>query len=340
MFILARDISPMNTRSAIRLRVVRAYDIPERKASSILKSKELVFHDQEVSLNKQLHFLGYFCYCLNIDQTPMKSILSQSSFNPTSSYSISHEPEMQLCTISQIYQLNEYGDFWVAARVVFIDSCKEWFYASCRTKGCNRKLSDKEGTMYCLTCNKTWAEGVLRYRVKIRVADLNGNAPFLLWDRECCELLGMSAYDLDAKQNKDKNGVPKELQSLVGLNLIFRIAVRKEQFHNMLNAFPVMRILNDNDLIEEYAPELMHGRDKDLSSKLELELTEEDLCDDGDFDDVNEAESPLQVVPNRHDKDLADNATVKRALIDAFSSTQSSKKTKEHAVKLEKLKEL
>lgn len=55
---------------------------------------------------------------------------------------------------------------------------------------------------------------------------------------------------------------------------------------------------------------------------------------------MNEAESPLQVVPNRHDKDLADNATVKRALIDEFSSTQSSKKTKEHAVKLEKLKEL
>nr|GLL44980.1 uncharacterized protein LOC109157038 [Ipomoea trifida] len=198
MFILASDISPMNTGSALRLRVIRAYDIPERKSSSILKSKELVFHDQEILFNQK---------------------------NP-------------------VFQ-------------AFKD----------------------------------------RYRVKIRVADLNGNAPFLLWDRECCELLGMRAYDLDAKQNKDKNGVPKKLQSLVGLNLIFPIAVRKEQFQNMLNAFL-------------------------------------------DFDDVNEAESPLQVVPNRHDKDLPDNAIVKRALIDEFSSTQSSKKTKEHSVKLEKLKEL
>ncbi|XP_031096384.1 uncharacterized protein LOC116000435 isoform X3 [Ipomoea triloba] len=47
MFILARDISAMNTRSALRVCVVRAYDIPERNASSILKSKELVFHNQE-----------------------------------------------------------------------------------------------------------------------------------------------------------------------------------------------------------------------------------------------------------------------------------------------------
>nr|GMD32674.1 nodulin-26-like [Ipomoea batatas] len=80
---------------------------------------------------------------------------------------------------------------------------------------------------------------------------------------------GMSAYDLNAKQNKDKKGVPKEIHALVGLNLIFRI----------------------------------DGRDKDLSSKLELELTEEDLWDD----EVNEAETPQQIVPHQHDKDLNDN---------------------------------
>lgn len=100
------------------------------------------------------------------------------------------------------YFFEQYGDFWVAARVVYIDYGKEWYYASCKTKGCNKKLTEQEGFMYCSTCKTTWGEGILRYRVKIRVVDLNGNAPFLLWDRECCELLGMTAYDLNAKQDK------------------------------------------------------------------------------------------------------------------------------------------
>nr|GMC80530.1 replication protein A 70 kDa DNA-binding subunit D-like [Ipomoea batatas] len=47
MYVFARDISPMNTKSALRLRVIRAYDIPEKRSSSILKSKEIAFHDQE-----------------------------------------------------------------------------------------------------------------------------------------------------------------------------------------------------------------------------------------------------------------------------------------------------
>nr|GMD34161.1 glycine-rich RNA-binding protein-like [Ipomoea batatas] len=66
-------------------------------------------------------------------------------------------------------------------------------------------------------------------------------------------LPGMSAYDLNAKhaQNKDKKGVPKEIHALVGLNLIFRIDVPKEQFQNLHNAaFPVMSILDDVVMIE------------------------------------------------------------------------------------------
>nr|GMC75184.1 replication factor A protein 1-like [Ipomoea batatas] len=92
------------------------------------------------------------------------------------------------------------------------------------------------------------------------------------------------------------------------MNLIFRIAVRKEQFQNLHNAFQVMRIINDVDLIEKHVPELMQGRDKDHSSKLELELTEDDLWGDEDFELENEAESPLQVIGTPLSTDLNDNA--------------------------------
>ncbi|XP_019157983.1 PREDICTED: uncharacterized protein LOC109154704 [Ipomoea nil] len=54
-------------------------------------------------------------------------------------------------------------------------------------------------------------------------------------------------------------------------------------------------------------------------------------------DQANEAESPLQVVAQRlNAENTIENGTVKRSLIDEFSSTQSSKQSKEAVVKMEK----
>ncbi|XP_019179267.1 PREDICTED: uncharacterized protein LOC109174488 [Ipomoea nil] len=213
----------------------------------------------------------------------------------------------------------QFGDFWVAARIVFIDD-PEWYYASCRTKGCNKKLKLKGKWLWCSTCDRNWGDGTLRYRVKVRVVDLDGNAHFLLWDRECLDLIGISADDLKDTHTKGRKGLPKELETLIGQNLLFRIAVRKEQFQNYLNAFPVMRIITDEKIVEKHAPELIQVWDRDLSSKLELELTDEDLWD---IERLNEDNS-------------IENGTVKRSLIDEFSSTQSSKKSKDSVVKIEK----
>nr|GMD33511.1 putative transposase [Ipomoea batatas]GMD86701.1 putative transposase [Ipomoea batatas] len=46
-YILGRNIAPMNTTSAIKLRLVRTYEIPERRGAATIKCKECVFHDQE-----------------------------------------------------------------------------------------------------------------------------------------------------------------------------------------------------------------------------------------------------------------------------------------------------
>ncbi|XP_019150223.1 PREDICTED: uncharacterized protein LOC109147039 [Ipomoea nil] len=382
MFVLASQISPMNTRQALRLRVVRAYQIPERSDPSKFRSKEIVFHDEETfreiksneGLDEKILFdvigrvieihcpqeklingknsrlidftiedtdgiqlmctlwdehvskieafynsttqepllvLIQFCrarvclksgdvkICSSYDvtqllfnqesppfeefmksisqeQTPMRSIISQSSFKECSSYSVSLSADMEVRTINDIYRDKEFGDFWVAARIVFIDD-PEW------------------------------------YRIKVRVVDLDGNAPFLLWDRECLDLLGISADDLKDTHTKNSSRIIS------------------------MHAFPVMRIITDEKIVEKHCPELIGVRDRDLSSKLELELTDEDLWDLEETDQANEAESPLQVVAQRlNAENSVENGTIKRSLIDEFSSTQSSKKSKECVVKIEK----
>nr|GMC84958.1 replication protein A 70 kDa DNA-binding subunit B-like [Ipomoea batatas] len=48
----------------------------------------------------------------------------------------------------------------------------------------------------------SWHEGVVRYKVIVRGADESGDAPMLIWDQECEELVGLSAGDLKAKYPK------------------------------------------------------------------------------------------------------------------------------------------
>nr|GMC97930.1 replication factor A protein 1-like [Ipomoea batatas] len=96
----------------------------------------------------------------------------------------------------------QYGDYWVAARIVglegFVDA--DWSYNSCKAHGCNKKLESKGRIYYCGKCESNCEEGKLRYKLKIRVADLEGNAPFLLWDKECNKLLGISAAELKSRR--------------------------------------------------------------------------------------------------------------------------------------------
>lgn len=174
-------------------------------------------------------------------------------------------------TIDEIYQTREYGDYWVAARIVGIEGSvdADWSYNSCTTPGCNKKLESKGRSYYCGKCESNCEEGKLRYKLKIRVADLEGNAPFLLWDRECNQLLGISTAELKSRRPNATQMIPPELESLIRQCMVFRVAVRKQQFENLHNAFSVMRINTEQRLIQVHAPTLLGIHDKDLGSKVE-----------------------------------------------------------------------
>nr|GMC68197.1 protein FAR1-RELATED SEQUENCE 5-like [Ipomoea batatas] len=46
-YVLASQVSPIHTRRAIRVRLVRSYEVPELRRRAISKSKECLFHDEE-----------------------------------------------------------------------------------------------------------------------------------------------------------------------------------------------------------------------------------------------------------------------------------------------------
>nr|GMC82736.1 replication protein A 70 kDa DNA-binding subunit B-like [Ipomoea batatas]GMC90822.1 replication protein A 70 kDa DNA-binding subunit B-like [Ipomoea batatas] len=88
--------------------------------------------------------------------------------------------------------------------------------------------------MYCGGCKSSWHEGVVRYKVIVRVADESGDAPMLIWDRECEELVGLSAGDLKAKYPKGNKSIPLELASLRGMSMFFRILMKKDRVESDL----------------------------------------------------------------------------------------------------------
>ncbi|XP_019200248.1 PREDICTED: uncharacterized protein LOC109193875, partial [Ipomoea nil] len=120
------------------------------------------------------------------------------------------------------------GEYWVAGRIVGVESLCDWYYISCKTNSCKKKLSESGGMLYCAGCKNYWQEGVVRYRLIVRVADDTGDAPMLIWDRECAELVGMVAGDLKDSYPGGNNSIPPELGRLRGMSMLFRIAMKKD----------------------------------------------------------------------------------------------------------------
>ncbi|XP_031120877.1 replication protein A 70 kDa DNA-binding subunit-like [Ipomoea triloba] len=263
-------------------------------------------------------------------QTPMRSIASLSSLSYNNTFDESTSHGMDLVTITELYGMDKIGEFWVAAKINGIETPNDWFYLSCPRKGCNKKLKVSEGVLKCFKCNTTWEDGVLRFKVKLRVVDMKGNASFMLWDRECFELIGIAASDLH-ELHKDTTKPPKQIQDLVNRCMLFRISAKTEHISKLDSAFPVFKINTDQQLLKQHCPEILGIPEEEVNTKM-LSL-EDDEIREGFLSD--EADSPIATLPPFSGE--AADGSVKRSLIDEFSSTQGCKKVKQHRVKVEKI---
>ncbi|KAG5080279.1 hypothetical protein JHK86_004344 [Glycine max] len=87
-----------------------------------------------------------------------------------------------------------------------------------------------------------------RYRVEVMVTQNNESNKFLLWDRECAELIGETADDANRVKiedgDLDLNASPQALDKLLGHVLAFKVRIQSK-FKNAV----VLRYSNDLDLI-------------------------------------------------------------------------------------------
>nr|GMD66284.1 replication protein A 70 kDa DNA-binding subunit D-like [Ipomoea batatas] len=271
-------------------------------------------------------------------QTPLKSITSNSTFSYGTTSRVESSTKMQITTLSEIFSKREIGDFWVPCKIIGIESDpNDWYYDSCPKPNCNKKLELNSRMYDCGKCGGRFVKGTLRYKLKIRVVDVNGTAPLLLWDREVLELLCLKADELKAMQPSVMTKVPKDIRNLKGRGLFFKISVKSETFDKLDNAVPVLQVKHFPEMFETYCPGLIQHNDDEFSSK--LQLTQDDSDSDEGFFSDDPIESPIAATSGKQDEAGNETEAVKRSLLDEFSSTQPSKKKKDVVVKMEDEKE-
>nr|GMC57833.1 replication protein A 70 kDa DNA-binding subunit B-like [Ipomoea batatas] len=198
--------------------------------------------------------------------------------------------------------------------------------------------------MVCGGCKSSWQEGVVRYKVIVRVADDTRDALMLIWDRECSDLVDVSASDLSAKYLEGNRGIPPELGCLRGLSMLFRILMKKDQAESYYSAFTVLSICRDEGVLTQHCSNLLGGSERDG-------ISGDGHCVSGDFFSDDEEDcvaveevsqcSGLEKVTGLEDfeegfgLDGAD-VTLKKSLLKDFDRCGSSKKSKGIVVKEEK----
>nr|GMD89959.1 putative transposase [Ipomoea batatas] len=231
---------------------------------------------------------------LTKENTPMKSISTNSMVSQTTDLRDFISGSVVITTISELYQQTESGDFYVPAMITGIESSGEW------------------------------------------VADAGSDAPFLLWDRECSELLGMTADSLYSRSVKEVVDVPTELESLIGKAMVFKVNIKKDYKQNYGSAFGVMKILNDENIVAAYCSSFGVDQEKDLISKmLEDYGNEYSEDDESGGDEVN---SPNNIIkPRQQEVEQEMSPLSKRSLLDQFSSTQQMKKGRVEVINKENI---
>ncbi|XP_019157201.1 PREDICTED: uncharacterized protein LOC109153795 [Ipomoea nil] len=256
--------------------------------------------------------------------TPMRSLSTGTLHSNSTGLSDFNNASVIVTNCHDIKKVKQDGDYYVAAEILGLDFEDGWYYLSCLKLGCNKKLKEQEGTLFCTKCKKSCMMGTVRYKVVVIALDKSGDAPMLLWDREVTELVGIPASILYAKYKELDVEVPPELDAIVGMKMLFKINFKLAQKMGPNYPFNVVRVVRDEHLLKTYADRFVEHEEQDLMSRMIEEETNTDAVSGEDSIGV-EVNSPATVQPSQKEgEDNAENAgAIKRSLLDEFSSSKT-----------------
>ncbi|KAL2456263.1 Nucleic acid-binding [Abeliophyllum distichum] len=247
-------MNPTKTQWALKVRVVHLYEVPAYGTVDVSFSLEFVCHNKE---GERIH--------ASIKQSlinTFKPLLKEGAV-----YLIRHfivgVNNLKYKTTGHKYKIN------FMTKTHIYESGDDRWYLSC--KRCPKKVQCVGKRFYSEKCDRHESSGNPRFKIQVTMIDSTGTVYFLMWDRECTQLLGKTcAIVRDGIDSKKKGlDIPTEVESLVDRKILFKVQVKMENLDGHNDVFTVMRLTDDNNIISKYIDSNVENQESDLLSKIE-----------------------------------------------------------------------
>ncbi|XP_061354913.1 uncharacterized protein LOC133299465 [Gastrolobium bilobum] len=241
-----------------------------------------------------------FKQCLSTDGVESSWRLTQLSTQSSYSFENDFLKETERKFISDVKLCSVVTTCIMYGTIKCIESKYNWWYKSC--KKCPFSVCEDFEKWYCKNCLKHWANYYPRFSVQVRVVDNTDSASFLLFDRDCVSLLGMSPgelRELHFKRGSDLDQFPEELNVLNEKSMLFRINVKQKDLNTYSEPkYQVSKICNSDDIISAFIKSLIDPNDEaNFDNAHENEIVssepekaadvESQTCDSADVGDVS-----------------------------------------------------
>ncbi|XP_006582508.3 uncharacterized protein LOC114414322 [Glycine soja] len=186
-------------------------------------------HDSKLLINENIVEIQQ--YRNRLDSVPVCESLSQAISQISSVFEASTIDKFFVNTpVKSVMEINEFDRELFCVTLAKIEKffvANGWSYEGCSR--CNVK-GDPETTYICSGCGKSNTGTVARFRIEILVSQEKECAEFVLWDKECVQLLNVTAAELK-KQLIDDGEVdplafPEAIECILGKMLAFKIKVQ------------------------------------------------------------------------------------------------------------------
>ncbi|MED6107527.1 hypothetical protein PIB30_118126 [Stylosanthes scabra] len=186
--------------------------------------------------------------------------------------------QVEIKTIEEVWSLKEESFPWIAGTVASINTRKNgWYYKACES--CPKKVDRKENNMWeCTRYNKITSTFLYRYKIEIVVYDDTATLTLLLWDNEVADLVGVKAQTLLDSWEGNKDCYPDVLENLFEKRLLWKVSVKEKNLSGEDTVFRVMKICDDEDLVDRYYP-----KDETVDNKSDYNLAETGGSNEVDF---------------------------------------------------------
>ncbi|XP_061344054.1 uncharacterized protein LOC133290023, partial [Gastrolobium bilobum] len=209
-----------------------------------------------------------------------------------SSYSFENDflKETERKCISDVKNCSEITTCITYETIKSIESKYKWWYKSCNK--CPYSVYEDFEKWYCKNCQKHFDDYYPKFCVQLRVVDHTDSASFILFDRDCVALLGMSAGD-------DFEHYPKELNVLIDKFMLFKVNVKKNNLDSYSEPrYQISKVCISEPVIKSFLKTVVDTNDEGLFDKAcdsvvasaEPERAtdvESQTCDSGDVVDIS-----------------------------------------------------